>query len=50
VTPKLMLLHFGWHVFYSDVERKEGMPLSSRDITSEVVPVLALNEVRHCPV
>jgi hypothetical protein len=41
---------FGCHVFYSDVERKEGIPLSLMDVTSEVVPVLALNEVRECPV
>lgn len=33
------------HPVYSDVERKEGIPLSLMDVTSEVVPVLALNEV-----
>jgi hypothetical protein len=32
-------------VFSSDLEVREEMPLSSANVTSEVVPVLALNEV-----
>jgi len=45
-----MFSDFGCCSLYSDVERKERIPSSSVDITSEDVPVLALNEVRQCPV
>jgi len=45
-----MFSDFGCYSLYSDVERKERIPSSLMDITSEVVPVLALNEVRQCPV
>ncbi|PNF20402.1 hypothetical protein B7P43_G09713 [Cryptotermes secundus] len=44
VTP-IKLHEHGLHPIYSDLEVKEEMSLSSTNVTSEVVPVLALNEV-----
>jgi hypothetical protein len=44
MKPEVISSCFGF-VLYSDLEVKEEMSLSSTNVTSEVVPVLALNEV-----